>query len=390
MSLTLRLMHVAGDSAPDASNGVGRAVYHLAHAQRALGHEVGIVCERAEHVDEHHRLALKASPLLAARTQLARRTRRVAPTLVREILDDRPDVIHLHSIHVPENITLARHLRRAGVPYCVTIHGGLSRVAQQRGRARKTALWWLGERQYLDNALFIHALTCEEASDIGAYGVKAPTIVAPNGINAASLPRPADPNALFARAPELAGRRVFMFMGRVAPVQKGLDLLLEGLALADLPDCRLVILGPDWRDGRAFLESLTERLGLRAQVIFLDGECPQRCADLMAGADVFVHPSRWEGMSLAVLEAAVWAKPGLLTPAADPNGALGREGGAVVVEATADAIAAGLREMAALDRDTLQTMGQQAHRTAVTHFTWNRTASTLLEAYRHGHRLDRR
>jgi glycosyltransferase involved in cell wall biosynthesis len=296
----------------------------------------------------------------------------------------------LHSIHVPENITLARHLRKAGVPYCVTIHGGLSRVAQQRSRARKAALWWLGERQYLDNALFIHALTCEEASDIGAYGVKAPTVIAPNGINASSLPRPADPGALFARVPELAGHRVFMFMGRAAPVQKGLDLLLQGLALANLPDCRLVILGPDWRDGRAFLQCLTEQLGLRAQVTFLDGECPQRCADLMAGADVFVHPSRWEGMSLAVLEAAVWAKPGLLTPAADPNGALGREGGAMVVEATAEAIAAGLRAMAALDRDTLLTMGQRAHHLAVSQFSWNRTASTLLEAYRNGHRLDRR
>ena len=161
---TVRLMHVGGNGAPDASNGIGRAVYYLAHAQRALGHEVGIVCERAEHVDEHHRLARNPSPLLAARAKLARRTRQVAPTLVREILDDRPDLVHLHSIHVPENITLARHLRKAGVPYCVTIHGGLSRVAQQRSRARKAALWWLGERQYLDNALVIHALTGEEAS----------------------------------------------------------------------------------------------------------------------------------------------------------------------------------------------------------------------------------
>jgi glycosyltransferase involved in cell wall biosynthesis len=383
-------MHVAGNSAPDASNGVGRAVYHLAHAQRSLGHEVGIVCERSEHVDEHHGLARKASPLLAARTKLARRTRRVAPTLVQEILDDRPDLVHLHSVHVPENITLARQLRKAGVPYCVTIHGGLSRVAQQRGRAKKTALWWLGERQYLDNALFIHALTREEASDIAAYGAKAPTVVVPNGINASSLPRPVDPRALFARAPELAGHRVFMFMGRVAPVQKGLDLLLQALALANLPESRLVILGPDWRDGRAFLECLTAQLGLRAQVTFLDGECPQRCADLMAGADVFVHPSRWEGMSLAVLEAAVWAKPGLLTPAADPNGALGREGGAVIVEAAPETLAGGLREMAALDHDTLLTMGQRAHHTVVTQFTWNRTASMLLEAYRNGHRLDRR
>jgi len=36
-------------------------------------------------------------------------------------------------------------------------------------------------------------------------------------------------------------------------------------------------------------------------------------------------------MSLAVLEAAGWEKPCLLTPAADLNGALGQAGAAVVV-----------------------------------------------------------
>jgi glycosyltransferase involved in cell wall biosynthesis len=382
-------MHLAGGSGPDVNNGVGRAVYHLAHAQRALGHEVGIVSERAAHIDDDDP-TVKDSPLVAARTQLARRTRQVAPTLVRELVDDRPDVVHLHSIHVPENVSLARHLRSAGIPYCVTIHGGLSQVAQQRSRVKKTALWWLGEGRYLDHARFIHALTCEEARDIGAYGVTAPTVVAPNGIAAESLPRPADPRALFTRAPELAGHRVFMFMGRVAPIQKGLDLLLHGLAQANLPDCRLVILGPDWRDGRASLESLAERLGLGSQVIFLDSECPQRCADLMAGADVFVHTSRWEGMSLAVLEAAVWGKPCLLTRAADPNGALGDQRAAVVVEATPDAIAGGLHEMAALGREALCTMGQRAQHTAVTQFTWSRTAATLVEAYRHRCGLDAR
>ena len=94
-------------------------------------------------------------------------------------------------------------------------------------------------------------LTCEEASDIGAYGVSAPIVIAPTGSMSESLPRPANPTALMARAPELAGHRVFMFMGRVAPIQKGLDLLVQGLALANLPDCRLVILGPDFRGGRA-------------------------------------------------------------------------------------------------------------------------------------------
>jgi len=387
MSRPLRLVHLAQDIGPDVKNGVGRVVYHLAHAQRALGHEVGIGCERSAHLDEQHGRAVEPSPLLSARTRLARRMRLAAPTLVRELIDLRPDVVHLHSVHVMEHISLARHLRAAHVPYCVTIHGGLHN--QRRGRLKKTALWWLGERRYLNNALFIQAATPEEASDIGTYGVSAPIVIAGNGVDLESLPRPANPRALIERAPELAGHRVFMFMGRVAPIQKGLDLLVQGLALARLPDCRLVFLGPDFRGGRDRIESMVDGLGLGSQVTFLDGECPQRCADLMAGADVFVHTSRWEGMSIAVLEAAAWKKPSLLTRAADPNGALGRNGAAVVVDEAPEAIAAGLRELAGLERDALLTMGQRAHHTVVTQFSWNRTASTLIEAYQHGCGLDR-
>ena len=112
----MRLIHLAGDSGPQATNGVGRAVYHLAHAQRTLGHEVGIVCERAEHVEERDTEDVQQSPLLSVRVQLARRARHISPALVRELLDNPPDIVHLHSIHVPEHVSLSRHLRRAHVP----------------------------------------------------------------------------------------------------------------------------------------------------------------------------------------------------------------------------------------------------------------------------------
>ena len=244
----LRVVHVGGDSGQNATNGVGRAVYFLSEAQRALGHQVGLVNESAEHLQGIHSGNDTRSRFALVRARIRQTTLQVSPTLVRELLAFRPDIVHLHSIHVPTNLSLSRHLRRARIPYCVTIHGGLSRVAQQRGRIKKTALWWLGERTYLDGALFIHALTREEAVDIRAYGIKAPMVVAPNGIDARAVPRPKDPSALFAVDPTLRGHRVFLYMGRLAWLQKGLDLLLRGLALANLPDARLVLLGPDWSD----------------------------------------------------------------------------------------------------------------------------------------------
>lgn len=378
---SLRLVHLASGSGPDAANGVGRVVYQLAKAQSALGHDVSVVSERGTQMDPYAN-EVHRSALTLARNRFAWATRQISPTLAGELLAHRPDIVHMHSIHVPENVSLARRLRHAGVNYCVTVHGGLRREAQQRGRARKTVFWWMGEREYLDGALFIHALTREEAHDIRAYGVKTRTIVAPNGIDVDSLPSAANPNALFSLAPELTGRRVFVFMGRLALSQKGLDLLIRGLSLANVPDSRLVVLGPDWRNGRAALEHQVESLGLRRQVLFLDGQTPQRCADLVAGADVFVHTSRWEGMPLAVLEAAAWQKPCLLTKMADPNGTISRSGGAIVVDSTAESIAQGLRALSTLDRRQLMEMGIRARSAVVSQFKWSLTAQTLLEAYR--------
>ncbi len=377
----LRLVHLASGSGPDAANGVGKVVYQLAKAQSALGHEVSVVSERGTQMDQHANVVHR-SALALARNRFARATRQISPTLTRELLAHRPDIVHMHSIHVPENVSLARRLRHARVNYCVTVHGGLCREARQRARARKKVFWWMGEREYLDGALFIHALTRDEAHDIKSHGLKREVIVAPNGIDPDSLPSATNPNALYALAPELTGRRVFVFMGRIALSQKGLDLLIQGLSFANVPDSRLVVLGPDWRNGRALLEHQVDKLGLRRQVLFVDGQTPQRCADLVAGANVFVHTSRWEGMPLAVLEAAAWQKPCLLTRMADPDGTISRGGGAIVVDATPESIAQGLRILSTLDGRQLTEMGIRARSTVVSQFKWSLTAQTLLEAYR--------
>jgi glycosyltransferase involved in cell wall biosynthesis len=102
----------------------------------------------------------------------------------------------------------------------------------------------------------------------------------------------------------------------------------------------------------------------------------------MAGADVFVHPSRWEGVSQSVLEAAAWERPCLLTRAADPAGALGRGGAVVVVQVTREGLAGGIRTHATMDRARLVTMGRLARRVVERGFNWPTTAQRVVDAYR--------
>ena len=86
--------------------------------------------------------------------------------------------------------------------------------------------------------------------------------------------------------------------------QKGVDVAVR--ALTELPsETVLVVLGEG--PERASLEALAESLGVRRRV-FLLGRVPDVAAWLRRAA-VYVHPARWEGFGLAVLEAMVGGLP---------------------------------------------------------------------------------
>ncbi len=91
--------------------------------------------------------------------------------------------------------------------------------------------------------------------------------------------------------------------------RKGLDVLLD--AIAKLPDADLVLWiagdGPE----RSALEEQAERLGVSRRVRFLGRREDAR--DLLAGCDVFVLPSRKEGLGVAALQAMGAGRPVVAT-----------------------------------------------------------------------------
>jgi glycosyltransferase involved in cell wall biosynthesis len=97
--------------------------------------------------------------------------------------------------------------------------------------------------------------------------------------------------------------RVILAVSRLT-AQKGLDTAVRALAL--LPaDCVLVVLGEG--PERSALEALARALGVDDR-LFLLGRVPDVAAWLRR-ASVFVHPARWEGFGLAVLEAMLAGLP---------------------------------------------------------------------------------
>jgi glycosyltransferase involved in cell wall biosynthesis len=129
-----------------------------------------------------------------------------------------------------------------------------------------------------------------------------------------------------------AAARILLSTSRLT-TQKGVDVAIR--ALASLPDDTVLVVlgeGPE----RARLESLARELALERRV-FLLGRVPDVAAWLRR-ATVYVHPARWEGFGLGVLEAMHASLPvvatcasslpelvvdgvtGRLVPVDDPNG----------------------------------------------------------------------
>jgi glycosyltransferase involved in cell wall biosynthesis len=101
---------------------------------------------------------------------------------------------------------------------------------------------------------------------------------------------------------------LLLCVARLAP-QKGVDTAIR--ALPKIPDATLLVLGEG--PERTRLEGLARELGVAERVVM-----PGRVGDIAAlyqRCDVVVHPARWEGFGLAMLEGMLAAKPVVATRA---------------------------------------------------------------------------
>ncbi len=126
-----------------------------------------------------------------------------------------------------------------------------------------------------------------------------------------------DPSALVSRTPREEIRRdlgahertvLLLTLVRLVP-RKGIDVLLSAFARLGSESPMLAIAG----DGpeRARLEERARALGIAGRARFL-GERADK-AELLAACDVFVLPSRAEGLGVAALEAMAAARPVVAT-----------------------------------------------------------------------------
>ncbi|MFH0785253.1 MAG: glycosyltransferase [Pseudomonadota bacterium] len=151
--------------------------------------------------------------------------------------------------------------------------------------------------------------------------------------------------------------RIIGAIGRLHPSKGHQDLISAFARLAaEMPDIFLLIVGEG--ELRLKLEKQAKDSNLGDRILFAG--CRSDIADLLSIMDVFVHPSHWEGMPNALMEAMAIGKP-IVASGIDGIRALIAEGqtGFLVHPGSAEEIAAQVRRLLA-DRNLAGKLGESA------------------------------
>jgi glycosyltransferase involved in cell wall biosynthesis len=290
--------------------GIATSVPEFARAtEAASAHACPIVgfCERGEldQVPEEQRAEITVFP--------PQRLRWMVDTGLQRRLKDAVQAangVHIHGLWEIHCMMAARMARARKRPYIISAHGMLEQWALRHKRLKKALYAALIEIRTLKSAACLRALSADEVDDYRRLGLTNPIAIVPGAIHAQPG---ASPDLFRSQYPQLDGKRIVLFLGRIHP-KKGLHLLLRAWArTVKAEDVHLVIAGPDSEDTQARLEQMTDELKMRRSVTFTGMLTGDRKWSALAAASLFVLPSYSEGFSVAVLEALATGIPVVVT-----------------------------------------------------------------------------
>lgn len=290
------------------------------------------------------------------------------------------DLIHIHEIWHHPHFAAYLAAQKASKPYIVAIHGALEPRALNYKGLKKKIYAALIQKRILNKAAAIHAITQEEVEHIRAFGVKTPVIIIPNGVDPKEFKDLPPREEIERFYPELIGKRVLLFLGRIHPI-KGLDILIKAFGqIAKIEkNLHLLIVGPDEEGYRSQIERFLETEGIIDRVTFTGMLIRRKKLAVLSRADIFILSSYSEGFSMAILEAMVCKLPVVITRQCHFS-EVAEVGAGIVIEPDAKQLADALTTL--IDNPMLcKKMGENGHKFITEKFTWDKIANQMIELY---------
>ncbi len=217
----------------------------------------------------------------------------------RLIYEKKIDIVHSHGWR--SDVTAYLATRGTGIPLVSTIHGWTS--SRKLG---KIGFYETIQKIVLKKMNILIAVSQMIEEGLLRIGIPGERIVCiGNVIDVASLPQP-DVHSIRKNIDVMDGVPLLVYTGRLSP-EKGVDTLIACCNLLKYNNIRfhLAIVG-DGRMRREY-ETMTVNQGLNEHITFLGYRRDAR--EIIGSADLFVLPSRTEGIPIVLLEAMGYRRP---------------------------------------------------------------------------------
>lgn len=298
----MEIIHIVlGKANPERMNGVNKVVFGMASKQLHFGEKVvvwGITKDKVKNYEDRNfetRLFLKSKNPFVISTELKK-----------AILEKKASaVFHFHGGWIPVYYTLSKLMTKNKIPFVFTPHGAYNTVAMKKSKWVKKLYYLFFEKSVLERSNKIHCLGQSEVIGLSKLYSSNKTVLLPYGYEN-------NTNITLSEISE-KDQFIFGFIGRLDIYTKGLDKLLDGFEgfVKKHPNGKLWIIGDS--NEKELLQKMITDKGLTNQVVLFGSKFGKHKETLLQNIDVFVHPSRNEGLPASIIEAASFGRPCLVS-----------------------------------------------------------------------------
>ena len=285
------------------------------------------------------------------------------------------DLVVFHEVYYIPYHRIARKLIKKQIRYIVIPHGSLTREAQMQKTLLKKVFNLVWGNYFIKNASMIQFLSESERQRSSNFNIKKSEVI-PNGIDNVKI--------VERKRNETEKKLKLLFIGRLSIYYKGLDLLLEACSTIREQMLRynvqLDIYGTDFENGKVQLKKWVKEYQLESCVHIHDGIYGEEKHDILLSHDIFIQPSRSEGLPMGILEAMEYGLPVIVTPGTTFYDIVKEEDCGWSVQGTVQDIANCMSDIIE-DKSGIKRMSLNAQMLVARKYTWEKIIDMTCACY---------
>jgi len=278
-----------------------------------------------------------------------------------------------------------RALRSSTIPYFVYTHGMLDpwfKHAYPLKHLKKSLYWPLADYKLLRDAsgvLFTTMAECRSARNSFSRYFAREYVV---GYGASPCPDPSriDYNTYFNLFPELIGKEIYLFLGRIHP-KKGVDILIRAFSQISPHNSNrhLVLAGPVSSDYRIQLERLACSLAIESRITWTGHLHSNLKWAAYSSSSLFCLPSHQENFGVSVAEALSASLPVAISSSVNIADRVEASGAGFVRSDTVIGTLDALQSFSCLNSDLRLLMCRRAYSLFASEFQWDTVSERLAQ-----------